>query len=146
MAPGSIHNIFTKPSIFSTIYLFLFYFANYNYLQLSTHLTRLQITRIRRLATLWPALGASCLFFCVQPLKTVVVDITIGSINLGFITEGNTYPHCTMISHSSSRKTQRRSEVSSIHISPKSKMQLIHIPNLSKRGLLLLENIKKIPK
>ena len=49
----------------------MFYFALYYYLQLSTQLTCLQITRSRGLTTLLPALGASCLFFCVQPLKTV---------------------------------------------------------------------------
>lgn len=83
-----------------------------SYLQLSAHLTCLQITRIRGLTTLLPALGASCLFYYVQPLKTVVVHIPIGSINLDFITEGNTYPHCVAITHSYSRKTQRRSQVS----------------------------------
>ena len=63
------------------------------------------------MTTLLPALCASCLFFCVQSLKTVVVDIPIGSINLGFITEGNTYLHCAAITRSSSWKTQRRSQV-----------------------------------
>ena len=41
-------------------------------LLLSTQLTCLQTTRPRGLTTLLSALGASCLLFCVQPLKTVV--------------------------------------------------------------------------
>ena len=40
------------------------------------------------------------------------IDIPIGSINLGFLTKGNTYPYCATITRSSSRKTQRRSRVS----------------------------------
>ena len=52
-------------------YYLLFYFALSYYLQLSTQLTCLQITRSRGLTTLLQALGAICLFFCVQPLKTV---------------------------------------------------------------------------
>ena len=34
------------------------------------------------------------------------IDIPIGSINLGFITEGNTYPLYAVITRSSSRKTE----------------------------------------
>ena len=70
--PGSIHlYIHKRYHYLAVIYYLLFYFALYYYLQLSTRLTCLQITRSRGLTTLLPALGASHLFICVQPLKTV---------------------------------------------------------------------------
>lgn len=95
---------------FTTLLLFSCFLSYY--LQLATRLTCLQITKTRGLTTLLPMLGASCLFFYVQPLKMVVVDIHIGSINLGIISEGNNYPLCVAITRSSSQKTQRRSWVS----------------------------------
>ena len=66
MAPGSIHlYIYKHFQYLAAIIYLLFYFAIYNYLQLSTQLICLQIMRSRGLTTLLPALGASCLlFFC----------------------------------------------------------------------------------
>ena len=107
--PGSIHlYLYKSYQYLAAIIYLLFYFAIYNYLLSSTHFICLQIRDCQPSCRV----GCKCLLFCVQPLKTVVVDIPIGLINIGFITEGNTYLLCAAITHSSSRKTQRRSQVS----------------------------------
>ena len=39
--------------------------------------------------------GCKCLFLCVQSLKTVVACYSYWFDKPWFLTEGNTYPHCT---------------------------------------------------
>lgn len=87
-----------------------FYFILLSKIIYTPHL--LENNKTRGLTIFLPVLGAICSFFCVLLLKTIVVNIPIDLINLGFITEGNTYTHCASITRSSSRKTQRRSQVS----------------------------------
>ena len=70
--PGLFTSKFTNATIaLLPLFTFYFIFSIYNYLQLSTQLICSQRTRSRGLTTLLPALGASCLLFCVHPLKKV---------------------------------------------------------------------------